>query len=149
MTGLTGKDSAYAAIRNLPDPEMGYLDGHHADHCDGLPIFTQDSVGQWTAACDRGDFEITGCETRREAGARFYGGEQPGLYGPTGAGARALELVERLAKRTKSIGDDMRDLEEERGDGELTRTETVVREIWTAQFRLLNEYVDPDTGELR
>lgn len=147
---MTGKDSAYAATRDLPDPELGDLGPeHHADRCHGLPIFEEDGAGQFTARCANGDFEVTGCETRREAGARFYGGEQPGLYGPMGAGTRALDLVERLAKRAKSIRDDIRDLDEERGDGELTGTEKVVHEICTAQFRLLNEYVDPDSGEMR
>lgn len=54
----------------------------HADICPGLPRFTTDSVGHWTASCDLcGTHEVTGCESRREAGARFYGGEQPSLYG--------------------------------------------------------------------
>lgn len=58
---------------------------HHGDTCYGLPQFSQDSTGQWGAACDRYgcSFEVTGSESRREAAARFYGAEQPGLLGTT------------------------------------------------------------------
>jgi hypothetical protein len=71
---------------DIPDPDFEAITDlpteHHADECDGLPIFHQDSGGQWTAFCDQDDnFEITGCETRREAGARFYGGQDATLYG--------------------------------------------------------------------
>lgn len=46
----------------------------HADTCTGLPRFSTDSVDQHTATCDTCDFEITGAETRAEAGIRFFGG---------------------------------------------------------------------------
>lgn len=54
---------------------------HHGDRCPGLPIFEEDGSGQFTARCANGDFAVTGCETQREAGARFYGGNDPNLYG--------------------------------------------------------------------
>lgn len=50
----------------------------HADRCPGIPVITEDSLGQFEAVCsiDRPDlcgWEVTGCESRAEAGAAFYG----------------------------------------------------------------------------
>lgn len=45
----------------------------HAETCNGLPKFAEDSTGQWTAECSMGDWEVSGCESRAEAGACFYG----------------------------------------------------------------------------
>lgn len=122
---------------------------HHADRCNGLPIFEQDGLGQYTASCAQGDFEVTGCKTRREAGARFYGCEQPGLYGVMGDGSRALELVERLAEKARALRKGIIELEDKtRGDG-LGRMEENVLRRQTDQFNLLAEFVNPDTGEMR
>lgn len=69
---------------------MSFVDGaDHAARCVGLPVFEQDGIGHWSAECTartyepQGDFrvrvpcgwEVTGCESRAEAGARFYGGQ--------------------------------------------------------------------------
>ncbi len=48
--------------------------GAHADDCLGGPLFTEDSVGHHGAECSAGcGWAVTGCETRAEAGAAFYG----------------------------------------------------------------------------
>jgi hypothetical protein len=122
---------------------------HHADRCHGLPIFEQDGVGQYTARCAQGDFEVTGCETRREAGARFYGGEQPGLYGAMGAGLPVADLVDRLVAEARRLDKEISELRNPRGDHGPTRMELQVLAGLETQYRLLDRYVNPDTGEMR
>lgn len=54
----------------------------HADRCQGVPILTEDSLGQWSAECNGRiveagmkwcDWGVSGCESRAEASATFYG----------------------------------------------------------------------------
>ena len=54
----------------------------HADQYIGWPVFEQDGTGLWAAFCSALPFlanpcptgwEVTGCESRAEAGATFYG----------------------------------------------------------------------------
>lgn len=66
-------------------------ESHHSDQCAGSPEFILGPDERWSARCDRGTlcdgvgdnrmWEITGCETLREAGARFFGGDDRRLYG--------------------------------------------------------------------
>jgi hypothetical protein len=127
-------DPNFADVAGSPDVK------HHGDRCNGLPMFEQDGLGQWAAHCAQGDFEVTGCETRREAGARFYGGEQPGLYGQ-------VDLAKCLAARAHQLRQEINVL---RGmDRPLTRLEEQVVERIDAKLVLLYEFVNAATGELR
>jgi hypothetical protein len=60
---------------------------HHAENCFGFPMFQIDSAGQWSASCSQVAFlhnrcpsswEVSGCESRAEAGATFYGHDPRG-----------------------------------------------------------------------
>jgi hypothetical protein len=55
--------------QNDLDPEAA----EHAETCNGIPLFSLDGAGQWAAHCSYADWEVSGCETRAEAGACFYG----------------------------------------------------------------------------
>ncbi len=68
---------------------MSYSDGiQHAEQCGRDPRFGTDSAGHWNAECMGGHmeggtvvpcgWEITGCESRAEAGAAFYGHDPRG-----------------------------------------------------------------------
>lgn len=55
----------------------------HAERCPGVPVLTQDGVGQWIAECsvyhpELCGWEVSGCESRAEAGATFYGHDPRG-----------------------------------------------------------------------
>lgn len=142
---MTDKSRTYAAIHSLPDPELGDLEQHHADRCNGLPIFEEDGAGQFTARCAQGDYEVTGCETRREAGARFYGGEEPSLYGLVDIGA----LVDSLVAEARSLDAEIRRLEEKERTAGLGRLESSTLARLESLYGLLSRFVDPVTGELR
>ncbi len=46
----------------------------HADGCPAAIVFSKDSVGHWSAECGScGRWDVSGCETRAEAGAAFFG----------------------------------------------------------------------------
>lgn len=45
----------------------------HAETCNGVPIFSQDGLDQWAAECSLDDWGVSGCESKAEAGAYFYG----------------------------------------------------------------------------
>ncbi len=96
---LTGRDLDIAELAGYQerwartDAALAEHDAapHHGDVCNGAPNFSQDSVGQWSVYCGQGShcefelaghgsWEVTGCESRREAGARFFGGDDPALY---------------------------------------------------------------------
>lgn len=80
-------DAANKLGEEIPDA----TEAHHSDQCAGSPEFVLGPDERWSARCDRdtlcdgvGDnrmWEITGCETLREAGARFFGGDDRRLYG--------------------------------------------------------------------
>jgi hypothetical protein len=58
---------------------------HHADRCEGVPVIAEDRLGQFEAVCsiqrpEFCDWEVSGCESRAEAGAAFYGHDPRGNW---------------------------------------------------------------------